>query len=107
MRRKTVRSLLILFVVGALAFLTACGNSGSTPAGVPTPPAPGQNIQPITVNGGPLGNYANGAFVSVQIFVPGTATCQTIDHILVDTGSVGLRLLGSEVTIPLPVINDG
>ena len=101
-----VRSLLILFVVGTLGFLAACG-SGGTPVGVTPPPPPGQNIQAITVDGGPLGNYANGAFVSVQVCVPGTATCQTIDHVLLDTGSFGLRLLGSQVTIALPVLNDG
>src|SRR5579859_4296697 len=105
MRRKTVRSLLMLLVVCALGFLAACGGGG-TPAGITPPPPPGQNVQAITVDGGPLGNYVNAAFVSVQICVPGTTTCQTVDHVLVDTGSVGLRLLGSQVTIGLPVITD-
>jgi Protein of unknown function (DUF3443) len=102
MRRKTVRSLLVSLVVGALGFLTACGgSSNSTPVGVPTPPSPGQNVQPITVDGGPLGNYTNGAFVSVDVCVPGTSTCQTVDHILVDTGSFGLRILGSQLNSQL------
>jgi Protein of unknown function (DUF3443) len=100
-----VRSFLVLLVVGTLGFLAGCG--GGTPVGVVTPPPPGQNIQPIVVDGGPLGNYVNGAFVTVNICMPGTSTCQSIDHILVDTGSSGLRLLGSEVTLALPVINDG
>ncbi len=71
------------------------------------------NVLPIAVNGGPLASanpssiYANGAFASVKICVPNTGTCQTIDDVLVDTGSVGLRLLGSQVTIALPVLNDG
>ena len=30
--------------------------------------------------------------VTVTICAPGTTTCQTIDHIIVDTGSVGLRI---------------
>jgi len=102
-----VRSILMLLAVGALSFLAACSGSGSTPAGVPVPPPAGQNTVPISVNGGPLGNYANGAFVSVEICVPGSSTCQTIDNILVDTGSFGLRLLASQVTISLPVLNDG
>src|SRR5271169_2426216 len=106
MRRTTVRSFLILLVVGALGFLAACG-SGSTPAGVTPPPPPGQNIQPVTIDGGlPGGNYVNAAFVSVQICAPGTTSCQTIDHVLVDTGSFGLRLLASQVTVSLPIIND-
>jgi hypothetical protein len=109
MRRKTVRSFLILLVVGALGFLVACGGGG-TPVGVPTPPPAGQNLQAITVDGGlfpTTAPYANAAFISVQVCVPGTNTCQTIDHILLDTGSIGLRLLGSQVSINLPVINDG
>jgi hypothetical protein len=101
-----VRSFLTLLVVGTLGFLVGCGGGG-TPAGVPTPPPPGQNIQPIVVDGGPLQNYVNAAFVTVNICVPGTSTCQSIDHVLVDTGSVGLRLLASAVTLALPVINDG
>jgi len=101
-----VRSTLILLVIGTLGFLTACGGNNGTPVGVPTPPPAGQNIQPITVDGGPLGNYANGAFVNVQVCVPGSSTCQTIDHVLVDTGSFGLRLLASQVTVSLPVVND-
>ncbi len=53
------------------------------------------NTLPITVDGGPTGGYANGGFVTVIVCTPGTSTCQTIDHVLVDTGSVGLRLLAS------------
>ena len=70
------------------------------------------NVVPISVNGGPLVTatqpsiYPNGAFVSVQICVPNTSTCQTIDGVLVDTGSFGLRLLSSAVTIPLVPLTD-
>jgi len=56
--------------------------------------ADGANNQlSIVVDSGPTGNYTNGAFVTVTVCVPGTSNCQTIDHVLVDTGSVGLRLL--------------
>jgi len=41
-------------------------------------------------------------FVSVTVCVPNTQTCQTIDHVAVDTGSSGLRLLQSELTVLLP-----
>lgn len=51
------------------------------------------NVLPIVVDAGPTGNYVNGAFVTVAVCTPGTTTCQTIDHVLVDTGSVGLRVL--------------
>lgn len=72
-----------------------------------------QNVQPIYVNAGPTGNYANGVFTSVQVCVPGTTNCQTIDNVLVDTGSYGLRLLGTQASgdgllnLPLPQSTDG
>lgn len=62
----------------------------------------GTNVQPITVNGGPEG-IPNLAFTSVTVCVPSSpTTCQTIDNVLVDTGSVGLRLLRSALTLSLP-----
>ena len=45
----------------------------------------------------------NRPFVSVTICDPNSpATCQTIDHIVIDTGSMGLRLLSSAVSVSLP-----
>jgi hypothetical protein len=64
-------------------------------------PAPG-NAQAITVNPGPNGNYVNGLFTTVTVCVPGTTTCQNVDSVLVDTGSYGLRILGSELSFSLP-----
>jgi hypothetical protein len=71
------------------------------------------NTSAIVVDGGPSGlnsAYVNGAFATVTVCVPGSTTqCQTIDHVLVDTGSVGVRLLakaaGGELDpliVPLP-----
>jgi len=34
-------------------------------------------------------------YVTVKVCVPGTTTCTTVDHVLVDTGSTGLRILAS------------
>jgi uncharacterized protein DUF3443 len=88
--------------------------SSSVTASLPITVAPAgstANVVPISVNGGPLTTanppsiYANGVFVSVQICAPSGA-CQTIPDVLVDTGSVGLRLLGSQVTVPLVPLMD-
>jgi hypothetical protein len=64
-------------------------------------------VAEVTVDPGlPLIGYVNGLFATVTVCVPGTSDCQSIDHVLVDTGSSGLRLLGSELTIALPAWTD-
>jgi hypothetical protein len=52
----------------------ACGGGGSHSNTIATA---GGNVQAISVNSGPDGNYTNGAFTSVTVCVPGTSTCQT------------------------------
>jgi uncharacterized protein DUF3443 len=95
--------ILTITACGALLFAAACGgSSGSSSTPTPTPTPTGSNVQAITVNAGPAGFYANGAFTSVTVCTPGTSTCQTIDGVLVDTGSSGLRLLSSALTVSLP-----
>ena len=59
-------------------------------------------MQSVLVNSGPNNDYVNGLFTSVTLCVPGTSTCQTISGILVDTGSSGLRVLSSAMTLALP-----
>lgn len=54
------------------------------------------NVAPLVVDNGPTGTQAiNVAYTTITICRPGTTTCQTIDHIEVDTGSVGLRVISS------------
>jgi hypothetical protein len=116
----------ILGLIGLCLALTACGQGGgggstssggggstssSNPAGgtTTTPPAL-TNFATITVDSGPaaLGVGPNGyiadntAYVSVTLCAPGSTTnCQTIDHVLVDTGSVGLRIFASVINASL------
>ena len=82
------------------AFFVACGGGSSHNSNTIT--TSGANVAPITVNGGPVGNYADAAFASVTVCVPGTSNCQTVDDVLVDTGSFGLRILSSALTVSLP-----
>jgi hypothetical protein len=99
---------LLYLSLGAVLVATAgCSSSGSTT----TPPgggggSPTSNVQAFTVNTGPAAGaplnspYVNGAFTSVTVCVPGSTTsCQTIGGILIDTGSSGLRILSSALTI--------
>jgi hypothetical protein len=108
-----VRKFLLLMIIVSLGVVVGCGGSGGTPAGVPTGGGGGTgtgNVQPIAVDGGPIANqiYPNGAFTSVTLCNPGTTTCQTIDGILVDTGSFGLRVLSSAITLTgLQTLQDG
>jgi hypothetical protein len=58
----------------------------------------------VIVDQGPSGNSVNTLFTSVTVCVPGSTTsCQTIDHIQVDTGSYGLRILAPVLTLSLPL----
>lgn len=83
--------------------------SGGTKGVVGVLPS-GSNVLAGTVDPGPAGltvPYTNGMFVSVSLCQPGTGNCQTIDHLLVDTGSVGVRVLDSVLTLALPPAHDG
>lgn len=95
-------------LVGAVANVT-CG-SGSSNGSSPAPQTivtSGANVLPIAVTLGPTNNAANTAFATVTICLPGSAAnCQTIDGVMIDTGSSGLRILSSVLTLPLPQEND-
>jgi hypothetical protein len=58
----------------------------------------------VTVDGGPVPgqNFANVLYADVTVCAPGTSQCQTISGIEVDTGSSGLRILASALTLSLP-----
>jgi hypothetical protein len=75
------------------------------------------NVQSVIVDSGPSSvatsnsPAVNTLYTSVTICVPGTSTCQTIDHIQVDTASSGLRIIsggaaGGELTLNLPLVKD-
>jgi hypothetical protein len=92
------------FIIQFVTFLTAgmlcacIGGNGttgavSTPVSVPTP-----NTLTLTVDSGPAGatGAINHAYVTVKICAAGNpAQCASIDHVLLDTGSEGLRVVRS------------
>jgi len=100
--RKSVALALI-----QLGFLAACGGGGG---GLTTPPPTPNNVETVTVDAGPPAatfTAVNTPFISVKVCVPGTMTCQTIDHIEIDTGSIGLRILAdAPLTVALPAAMD-
>ena len=103
-----MRYLLILLASLALA---ACGGGGgsspsatptATPTPTPTPTPAAANTTTVTFDAGPpaLQQGANGysafnePYVTITICAPGSTTnCATIDHIILDTGSIGLRVI--------------
>jgi hypothetical protein len=102
MKRERLQAVLSLILAATLAATAGCSGSGSSGGGGGGGGSP-SNVEAITVNSGPGGGYINGAFTSVTVCVPGSTTnCQTIGGILVDTGSPGLRILSSALTISLP-----
>jgi hypothetical protein len=84
----------------------ACGGGGGGGGSSTTPPPPGpvNNTASVIIDQGPSNESVNTMFTTVTVCVPGSTTsCQTIDHIQVDTGSYGLRLLAPVLTVTLPV----
>ncbi|HEX4025671.1 MAG TPA: DUF3443 domain-containing protein [Steroidobacteraceae bacterium] len=90
----------------ALCALAACGGGGSSGGGSSTGStttahnfaAGGPNVVPISVNAGPADpsdQTFNIPLVTVTVCEPGTTSCATINDVLVDTGSYGLRLMAS------------
>jgi hypothetical protein len=115
MRYRT-RSLLVCLFLFLSLLLSACGGGGgggdSSNAGVVSlPPSAASvydsNVTTIDVKSGPFGNV-NIPFVSIHVCtsggVVGSSNCKSIDHVLLDTGSTGLRLFANQVNgaITLP-----
>ena len=86
--------------VAVFMLISACGGGGGgtlTGGGGGGGTTSGSNVAPIMLDQGPLATTqpsVNTPFVSVTVCSPSSAaTCATIDHIEVDNGSFGLRLI--------------
>jgi hypothetical protein len=96
--------ILVLAILGLSVAYTNCSNTSFTAIGVNSASSASagdyasKNV--VAVDVGNCG-YVNEPCVTVTICTPGTTNCQTIPNVLLDTGSYGLRLFSSVVTIPL------
>lgn len=93
------------FVLSLLLVVGACGGGGgggNTPA-APVQPVVLTNFTTVTVDDGPdalragsnPSRIVDAPYATITVCVPRGTICQTIDHVTVDTGSVGLRVLAS------------
>ena len=105
--RRLRRAGLACTSAALLGLGAACGSTNPGPRSNTVAP-PADNVAEVSVDYGPpeLTGYLNGLFATVTVCVPGTSDCQAIDHVVVDTGSSGLRLLGSVLTLSLPTWTD-
>ena len=84
-------------ILVASSLLCACIGGSKSPAGTGIAP-PVVNTMSVAVDAGPTAapGALNHAYVTVKVCAPGSATqCTNIDHVLLDTGSWGLRLVRS------------
>jgi len=99
----TMRGARAAFGIGLCMLAISCGGSGSGLGSGGTPPPSGSNVATAVVDAGPSNNSINTLFVSITVCVPGSTTnCQVIHNVEVDTGSYGLRILSSVLTLTLP-----
>lgn len=129
LRLCSSKVVVLVAVLFATCLTTACGGGGGgggggssgsgsgadsvsststqAPAQIANAPA---NVATIVVDHGVSG-VPNMPFVSVTVCAPGSTNCQTIDHVLVDTGSWGLRVFASQlpasVALPQQTIGSG
>jgi hypothetical protein len=106
-----VTAVLLMTLAGCSAGSSSGVSSTGTGVTTTTPPIPVNNVQPLLMDYGPVVNgqfvgFNNALYTTVVICVPGTLTCQSIDHVLVDTGSTGLRIPASLITLSLPFVTD-
>jgi hypothetical protein len=100
-----MKKLLALFACALV--LAGCGggggNGGADSGNQAFSANPAANSVNVTVDR--QFGFVNAPYVSVTLCAPGTSNCATIDHVMVDTGSVGLRLLRSAVPASLGLVN--
>src|SRR4051794_26707098 len=105
MRRmmRLPRALLAALLPVLAVLAGSCGQNdpdASTNVSLPTTALPflgasGPNVVKVQIGGTSLcgtAGYFNEPCASATVCVPGTGQCQTITDLLVDTGSVGLRV---------------
>lgn len=96
-----LRGIALPFLAVILVACSGGSTSSSSSSGSDQSSLPSVNLaaNSISVNvGAGTAKNINTPYVSVTICQPGTNICKTVDNILLDTGSTGLRVLASTIT---------
>lgn len=105
-----MRKLVLLGLIQALLLLAGCGGGSgnivtSNNGGGGSGTGSAANTITMTVDSGPdpsAGYDVDTPFITITVCAPGSTTnCQTIDHVEVDTGSYGLRVISSVLSTSL------
>jgi hypothetical protein len=88
----------------AISLIAACGGGGgSSSSSGSSGSSSGSTSQSLAANSlsvvvdSGLQRFANIPVVTVTVCAPGTSNCQTIDHVLLDTKSFGLRVVNTSL----------
>jgi hypothetical protein len=102
---RVVKAVLAVSVVALTAFVAGCGGGGGSSSSSSDSGNSGPNQQPIAANaantvavtvGRGVKGIINIPTVSVKVCAPNsTSNCTTVDNVLLDTGSYGLRVVNS------------
>jgi Protein of unknown function (DUF3443) len=90
-------SMILLGALVAASLLSACIKSNNSTASSSNSSSTTLNTVALTVDSGPpvATGQINHAYVTLKVCASGQTQCASIDHVLVDTGSSGLRLVRS------------
>ncbi|HET8706112.1 MAG TPA: DUF3443 domain-containing protein [Pseudomonadales bacterium] len=83
----------LCFLLLVVSSLTGCPGGGGSKHNSSSTDNTADNELKISI-----ADQVNIPYVSVTVCVPNTDICKTIDHVLLDTGSTGLRLMKSALT---------
>ncbi|ACC72135.1 DUF3443 domain-containing protein [Paraburkholderia phymatum] len=107
---RVVKAVLAVSLVAVTAFVAGCGGGGDSSSSSSNNSNSGPNQQPIAANaantvavtvGRGVKGIINIPTVSVTVCAPNSSNCTTIDNVLLDTGSYGLRIVNSSAVAAL------
>ena len=101
---RVIKAVLVVSIVSMTAFVAGCGGGGGDSSSSSNNNNSGPSQQPIAANapntvavtvGRGVANIINIPTITVTVCQPGTTNCATINNVLLDTGSFGLRIVNS------------